>query len=863
MEEILDISDITIQTTDSDVNIDSEVVLSNTQELEVYIEPREYKILGDNVFIPAVSDEAPQWLLDTITNLTNINLDTTLRNLDDIYADLQAALDAIIVAKNQYTQSIISYAETDLRINAVLTTLNSSLNGVDATLRDLIATKVTPSESSVIALNAINTSINDVSTGTSLGSLIATIKNSITTLNNTTNNNYTLLESHLNSVVSGNALALDTLYTNVGIDESGNSTGSGVLGRLEIIEKQTDGVVETYSGTYDVITYNELNGTIDQDTISLVTTAEPYATWLASETTNTSFDKRAAHIGDMYLKYVINSSGMKEFVASYKFIKTVVDVDNNPSTPDGTDAQGFTWAKVVASMSDAAYALALNAIESSSDKMRMFTSTPVAPYKAGDLWLKTYVSNGLNYTKLMTTNVTNNNSFNLADWVEANTTQQDFITNVYTPKVTTLQNQVDNKIEYYFKLSTQGTPNYSTLSATERLQRDGDIVYFTDTKKSYYYSYSTNSWLKYENADIDTALAEIAKTNTNLNGKITTYYVEFSYYQPSTLVRNKYWFDTFGTQQLFQANGTILSWNVLNASGTPKLSVGDLLYIYGSTEPQYNTTFRFNGTNWQNVSDGKITVVANKVTTLEAKVDKNNTDAICAISILCNQVKAVTGTNGDATVSSKFEYGSVLSLNGTNYTTGFGIVTSLTSNSVIASGSSLAALKPTVSGTSEFWVTVDKFKMVSAQCKYTPFSIDTSTGRIKLDGIVEFSNIKNTPSFASSADVALAINNFNSSTTLSDKINSIAGIKASAVSNACTDAFAKNLGYANYTDLYNCAVAGKTIINAGMISTSLINADALVIGKNNGVAGNGIVINKDKVVVYSGGIARVTLGLLG
>ena len=42
MEEILDISDITIQTTDSDVNIDSEVVLSNTQELEVYIEPREY-----------------------------------------------------------------------------------------------------------------------------------------------------------------------------------------------------------------------------------------------------------------------------------------------------------------------------------------------------------------------------------------------------------------------------------------------------------------------------------------------------------------------------------------------------------------------------------------------------------------------------------------------------------------------------------------------------------------------------------------------------------------------------------------------------------------------------------------------------
>ena len=58
------------------------------------------------------------------------------------------------------------------------------------------------------------------------------------------------------------------------------------------------------------------------------------------------------------------------------------------------------------------------------------------------------------------------------------------------------------------------------------------------------------------------------------------------------------------------------------------------------------------------------------------------------------------------------------------------------------------------------------------------------------------------------------------------------------------------------------ASEGKTIIKGGMIDTTLINTDYLVIGKGSNTC-NGIVVTKDYLKVFNSGVARVTLGYLG
>lgn len=87
-------------------------------------------------------------------------------------------------------------------------------------------------------------------------------------------------------------------------------------------------------------------------------------------------------------------------------------------------------------------------------------------------------------------------------------------------------------------------------------------------------------------------------------------------------------------------------------------------------------------------------------------------------------------------VEAKFSYNSELKLNGTTYTSGYGLATSLTENSGIPVGSS------------EFWVKADKFRLVSSsgiKSSYSPFLVDATTGDINFNGKVSFENITDTP----------------------------------------------------------------------------------------------------------------------
>lgn len=121
---------------------------------------------------------------------------------------------------------------------------------------------------------------------------------------------------------------------------------------------------------------------------------------------------------------------------------------------------------------------------------------------------------------------------------------------------------------------------------------------------------------------------------------------------------------------------------------------------------------------------------------------------------LVNSVDTVIDAEG-ARVESKFEYGSTLTINGTPFTSGFGLV----SNATNVNG------KPT-SG-SEFWINADKFKFTNASNTgaKAPFAIDATgtTPEIYFNGKVSFNSISDaSTTIPTIASVTTAQNTANS-----------------------------------------------------------------------------------------------------
>lgn len=134
---------------------------------------------------------------------------------------------------------------------------------------------------------------------------------------------------------------------------------------------------------------------------------------------------------------------------------------------------------------------------------------------------------------------------------------------------------------------------------------------------------------------------------------------------------------------------------------------------------------------------------------------------------------------------SKFEYGSIVAVNGINHIAGFGL-----SNSA---GTDIG---------SEFWINAAKFKFTNDNKtgSKAPFTID-ATGdvpEITFNGLVTF--------------------------------NSIDSVYSTKV-DTNNDAFAQRLGYISYADMVTAAESGQTIINGGYLRSELIEANSINAGQ--------------------------------
>ena len=240
MDETIEVELVTDIIVEDDLNVTSDnnndiEIIEEDSEFEVSVQKREYVITGDNMYIPLSYDESPQWLKDTINNITNFSLNQKLTEVDNLLSTLNNLIVELDIAKNTYTQSIISSADIDSRINAAITTLNSSMSNNDANIVNLIATKATPEEASAISLDVLSTSINNGQ----ISSLVSNLQNAISTTNSSLSNNINTVHSEMIGEFEANATVIDSIQTYVGIDNAGASTSTGISAYIE----GSDGII--------------------------------------------------------------------------------------------------------------------------------------------------------------------------------------------------------------------------------------------------------------------------------------------------------------------------------------------------------------------------------------------------------------------------------------------------------------------------------------------------------------------------------------------------------------------------------------------------------------------------------------------
>lgn len=226
--EVVIANDIEVTST-SDVT--AEVV--DLGDLDITVAKREYVITGDDIYIPVLYDDAPQWMKDLVQVVVDVSIET---GNQDLINDMTAMLQNFAVSYvplNQYTQTILDLSDEDSRINALITTLNSNFSdGLSQSNAQIIELQLTKASKDEVVAQIIQTIAAQLADKTSnIGATVDRIDQAIATETSARALSFQVLTASLedtNLDVQANATATHILNTYVGI-ELGVPNGTGLL----------------------------------------------------------------------------------------------------------------------------------------------------------------------------------------------------------------------------------------------------------------------------------------------------------------------------------------------------------------------------------------------------------------------------------------------------------------------------------------------------------------------------------------------------------------------------------------------------------------------------------------------------------
>lgn len=239
---------IKIETQTTEVEVINNVEVTSTSQVEVEtvdlsdlditVAKKEYVITGDDIYIPMLYDDAPQWMKDLVQLVVDVSISSGNQNLINDLSTMLQAFAVSYVPLNQYTQTILDLGDEDTRINALLETLNSNFNnGLSSANAQIISLQLTKASKDEVVAQVIQTIAAQLADGTSnIGSIIGRIDQAIATETSARALSLQTLTASLedtNLDVTTNAEVIQNALAYVGIDEAGASTGTGLSAYLE------------------------------------------------------------------------------------------------------------------------------------------------------------------------------------------------------------------------------------------------------------------------------------------------------------------------------------------------------------------------------------------------------------------------------------------------------------------------------------------------------------------------------------------------------------------------------------------------------------------------------------------------------
>lgn len=200
----------------------AEVSVADDTALDVSVVKKEYKIVGDEVYIVKLYDDAPQWMKD----LVQLVVDNTMASestalLNDLVSQLNKFA-ASYVPLNTYTQSILDLSNADQSLHANLETLNSNFNdGLNTANSQIINLALTKASKDEVTTKVVETLAAQLLTPTSaLGSTIGNLQQAIANGDSANADSITTLMSSLEGEVDARATAVSALDTRVTATET-------------------------------------------------------------------------------------------------------------------------------------------------------------------------------------------------------------------------------------------------------------------------------------------------------------------------------------------------------------------------------------------------------------------------------------------------------------------------------------------------------------------------------------------------------------------------------------------------------------------------------------------------------------------
>lgn len=156
-------------------------------------------------------------------------------------------------------------------------------------------------------------------------------------------------------------------------------------------------------------------------------------------------------------------------------------------------------------------------------KKTIYTTQPTS-YQKDDLWiLESDNIHSPNKQGEILTSTTTSSAYNSAHWVVKvrytdDSSLDTFVTNTYSVDKTSLQSQIDGKIETWFQATD---PN--TWTEGDRVKHNGDMWFKSDTKALYRYNSTSNTWEQVQDQKAIDAYNNASTAQTTANSKRTVF----------------------------------------------------------------------------------------------------------------------------------------------------------------------------------------------------------------------------------------------------------------------------------------------------------------------------------------------------